>query len=97
MLGGSHPTRRWREADSNLRSPLEGGGFEPSVPLRRTYSSKRFVRPFQQFPSERDRGFESGSLQRRVLCEPNADEGSRPYLPPAWSSPITVPGTAAAR
>jgi hypothetical protein len=51
-------------------SPLEGGGFEPSVPLRRTYSSKRFVRPFQQFPSERDRGFEAGSLQRGVTCEP---------------------------
>ena len=50
--------------------PLEGGGFEPSVPLRRTYSSKRFVRPFQQFPSERDRGFEAGSLQRGVTCEP---------------------------
>ena len=30
-----------------------------------------------QFLRDRDRGFESISLQRRVLCEPNADEGAR--------------------
>src|SRR5580693_1897044 len=93
MLGGSHPTRRWREADSNLRSPLEGGGFEPSVPLRRTYSSKRFVRPFQQFPSERDRGFESGSLQQTVRLSPAAAfEGREPCFPRGFGQLACRPG-----
>jgi len=49
---------------------VEGGGFEPSVPVKKNRSSRRFVRPFQHFPSERNRGFESRFLQRRVACEP---------------------------
>jgi hypothetical protein len=34
------------------------------------HSSSRFSSTFADFPSGRDRGFESTSLQRRVQCEP---------------------------
>jgi hypothetical protein len=49
-------------------SPVEGAGFEPSVPLaasRTGAGSKNVV------PLTGDRGFESPSLQRRVTCELN--------------------------
>jgi hypothetical protein len=51
-------------------SPLEEDGFEPSVPPAKKDPPRRDVRPFQHFPSERDRGFESAFLHRRVWCEP---------------------------
>jgi len=47
-------TRRWRKTDSNPQSPLK------KDPPRRD------VRPFEHFPSERDRGFESVFLHQRV-------------------------------
>jgi len=47
---GERRTLRWREMDSNSRSPRE------EEPTRRG----SFVRPFRHFPCKRDRGFESG-------------------------------------
>jgi hypothetical protein len=70
---------------------LEGDGFEPSVPARRKLLRSDYVGCIRasgkvgatrttarghRAPS-RDQWFESGFLQRRVLCEPNADEGAR--------------------
>ncbi len=57
----------------------EDEGFEPSVPGERNYASRDYpVSPLRHFPSvrgadfrERDRGFGSRSLQRRVWCEPD--------------------------
>jgi len=50
-------------------SPVEEDGFEPSVPPAKKDPPRRDVRPFQHFPSERDRGFESVFLQRGVKNE----------------------------
>src|SRR6202043_4088466 len=52
-------------------SPLEGEGFEPSVPRAREDAFRACaVRPSPSPGRERDRGFESCSLHRRVNCEP---------------------------
>jgi hypothetical protein len=56
-------------------SPLEGGGFEPSVPLYGELGGQRFS-SLRQFDlalrcCEGDRRFESCSLQRRVRCQPD--------------------------
>src|SRR6266436_10291342 len=51
-------------------SPLEEDGFEPSVPPeKRTHLVEMFDRSSTSL-SERDRGFESVFLQRRVSDEP---------------------------
>src|SRR5438552_17172547 len=64
-----------------MDSAVEGSGFEPSVPLQVLIVSRSpLVVSVTRFRKERksplprtgDRGFESTSLQRRVLCEPNA-------------------------
>ena len=53
-------------------SPLEGDGFEPSVPRAREDAFRACaVRPSPSLGRERDRGFESCSLRRRVTCEPD--------------------------
>ena len=52
-------------------SPVEGDGFEPSVPREDEPTCRDgFVRRFQHSQSDRDRGFESCLLHRRVHCEP---------------------------
>jgi hypothetical protein len=58
-------------------SPVEEDGFEPSVPPAKKDPPRQDVRPFQHFPSERDRGFESVFLQERVACEPQDDSLGR--------------------
>src|ERR1700732_797215 len=57
-------------------SPLEGAGFEPSVPpapLQPKYGANesRHRGDAGRFP--RDRWFESGFLQQRVACKPEND------------------------
>src|ERR1700730_16687033 len=59
LTPGSHRTPCWRKTDSSAQPPAK------KDPPRRD------VRPFQHFPSERDRGFESVFLQRGVSCEPD--------------------------
>jgi hypothetical protein len=49
-------------------SPPEEDGFEPSVPPEKGSTSSR-CSTFPALPFERDRGFESAFLQRRVYCE----------------------------
>jgi hypothetical protein len=49
------------------------------------------VRPFRSFPSERDRGFESGSLQRRVRCELDF-RGQHAFAYSHPSKQVTEPG-----
>jgi hypothetical protein len=54
-------------------SPLEGGGFELSVPGRETVKPPRGDEPScleKRADLFGNRRFESTSLQRRVLCEP---------------------------
>jgi len=56
-------------------SPLEGDGFEPSVP-RKIFGLPPSIPPqftfrnINRLPRDRYRWFESISLQRRVTCEP---------------------------
>src|SRR6202040_1441992 len=77
---GSHKTRQWRKTDSNRRSRCEKDGrgdhcrlasdrylttpssFQSGISLRQ--------QPKEAFAQERDPWFESGSLHRRVHCEP---------------------------
>ena len=70
--------------------PVEEDGFEPSVPPEKGPTSSR-CSTFQHFPSERDRGFESVSLQRRV-CEPPV-----PQLTPSDHVRQHLPAIAVAR
>jgi hypothetical protein len=81
-------TLRWRKMDSNNRSRRERDGVEerPAANHRRlarrpvlndprpAYRSGR-QQPRDPFRKERDRWFESGSLQRRVRCEPISPAG----------------------
>src|ERR1700686_2584399 len=56
---GSHMTRRWREKDSNPRSPRR------TALLRHGHSDlKALTLPERAAPLTGDRGFESASLQR---------------------------------
>src|SRR6266404_5053506 len=76
---GSHQIRRWRKTDSNPQSPLK------KDPPRRD------VRPFHHFPSERDRGFESVFLRRRVRFHQRP--AAQPAHNPAPCRPsLTPPG-----
>src|SRR5207302_8796613 len=67
-------------------SPLEEDGFEPSVPPAKKDPPRRDIRPFQHFPSEKDRGFESVFLQRRVRNEPSQAEAGRSTAEQRWQS-----------
>src|SRR6516225_12352921 len=78
---GSSLTLRWRKTDSNSRSLREGTGYgEPLQPsLAVSNLNLKVALPFVPPPpignaqkslsQERDRWFESGSLQQRVFCE----------------------------
>ena len=50
-------------------SPLEGDGFEPSVPLRHRKAKSNDAGSKNVVPLTGDRGFESLFLQRGVRCE----------------------------
>src|SRR5882757_7121379 len=68
---------RWALFHGMTDSPLEGAGFEPSVPLRWSVFPNRLFPPLLAAKScrdrwtqpERDRWFESVFLKRRVHCE----------------------------
>jgi hypothetical protein len=70
---------RSEEVRFAMDSPLEGDGFEPSVPRKRNTSLWAAPLPSSQFAfrnenrllRDRDRWFESITLQRRVGCEPD--------------------------
>src|SRR5258707_5408741 len=62
-------------------SPLEGDGFEPSVPRERDNAFRASPSDLAFPMRERDRGFESCSLQQRVsLSAASAFEGREPRL-----------------
>jgi|SRR5580704_18590991 hypothetical protein len=76
----SQVTLCWREADSNHRSP------ENADPVSRlTFSPLRHSRSVEETAHfrERDRWFESGSLQRRVRCEELLIDAHRSGTPSA--------------
>jgi hypothetical protein len=52
-------------------SPVEGDGFEPSVPLRHRKAKSNGAGSKNVVPLTGDRGFESLFLQRGVRCEPD--------------------------
>jgi len=63
------PTLRWREMDSNHRYPAKF--FWPPVDPAQIHLSQ-----YNRLPRDRDRWFESISLQRGVWCEPDFRAGS---------------------
>src|ERR1700674_4091625 len=64
---GSRLTLRWRDWDSNPRSPVRGTAL-----LRHcSFDLSAVTFPETAAPLTGDRGFESRPLQRRVSCEPN--------------------------
>src|ERR1700719_550816 len=66
------PSPRYEEVRVAMDSPLEGDGFEPSVPqqIRSRFRESRVAWRFDRLAT-RNWKFESISLQRRVICEPD--------------------------
>src|SRR6266403_969710 len=65
----SLPTRRWRK----------GTGIRTLGPPEKNLLAETVCPTFQHLPSERNRGFESVSLQQGVCCEPDFSARDRRF------------------